>query len=227
MVHGSFVRTQKFLAELVVMNVVKEIQRINKAEIELGVSEAGSWHQEYKHSAYVYIGGLDVALNEGDVIVVFSQFGEVVDCNLIREKETGKSRGFCFLAYEDQRSTNLAVDNFNGAVFKGRTLRVDHAANYKRPRRKKSEKNEDNSEDEVDSIEEYDEKRKEIWDYEQLEEKVAPVAEAVAEAQASVEKHQYSEQKSRDRIEQVRERRAKRKREQLELAAASHKPPRF
>jgi len=42
-----------------------------------------------------------------------------------------KSRGFCFLMYENQLSTNLAVDNLNGAVVLGRTLRVDHCKNYK------------------------------------------------------------------------------------------------
>lgn len=43
-----------------------------------------------------------------------------------RDKETGKSRGFAFLMYEDQRSTILAVDNLNGAKVLDRTLRVDH-----------------------------------------------------------------------------------------------------
>jgi RNA recognition motif-containing protein len=38
-----------------------------------------------------------------------------VDLTLVRDQKTGKPRGFCFLAYEDQRSTILAVDNFNGA----------------------------------------------------------------------------------------------------------------
>ena len=38
-----------------------------------------------------------------------------MDINLVRDKTTGKSKGFAFLAYEDQRSTILAVDNFNGA----------------------------------------------------------------------------------------------------------------
>jgi len=38
-----------------------------------------------------------------------SRYGEVVDINLVRDKGTGKSKGFAFLAYEDQRSTNLAV----------------------------------------------------------------------------------------------------------------------
>ncbi len=49
----------------------------------------------------------------------------------MRDKTTGKSKGFAFLAYEDQRSTVLAVDNLNGAKLVGRTLRVDHVKDYK------------------------------------------------------------------------------------------------
>lgn len=47
-----------------------------------------------------------------------------MDVNLVRDKETGKSRGFGFLMYEDQRSTVLAVDNMNGTQIIGRTLKV-------------------------------------------------------------------------------------------------------
>lgn len=57
-----------------------------------------------------------------------------MDVNLPRDKTTGKSRGFGFLMYEDQRSTILAVDNLNGAEVLGRTLRVDHAKDYKQPK---------------------------------------------------------------------------------------------
>ena len=42
------------------------------------------------------------------------RYGEIVNINLVRDKKTGKSKGFCFLAYQDQRSTVLAVDNLNG-----------------------------------------------------------------------------------------------------------------
>jgi len=70
-------------------------------------------------------------LTEGDVVTIFSQFGEIMDINLPRDKETGKRRGFGFLMYEDQRSTVLAVDNLNGANILGRTLRVDHVRQYK------------------------------------------------------------------------------------------------
>lgn len=89
-------------------------------------STEASWHADYRDTAYIYIGGLPFELSEGDVITIFSQFGEPTYINLVRDKETGKSRGFAFLKYEDQRSTDLAVDNLGGTVVMGRTLKVDH-----------------------------------------------------------------------------------------------------
>jgi len=53
-----------------------------------------------------------------------ARYGEVMDINMPRDPETGKPKGFCFLMYEDQRSTVLAVDNMTGAQVLGRTLRV-------------------------------------------------------------------------------------------------------
>jgi RNA recognition motif-containing protein len=64
----------------------------------------------------------------------YVRYGEVVDVNLPRDKETGKTKGFGFLMYEDQRSTILAVDNLNGANVLDRTLRVDHVKKYKQAR---------------------------------------------------------------------------------------------
>ncbi|PVG00488.1 hypothetical protein CPB86DRAFT_782560 [Serendipita vermifera] len=112
------------------MNVVREINRINEKELDLAPG-SGSWHDQYKDSAYIFVGGLNFELTEGDVVTVFSQWGEIADIDMPRDKSTGKRRGFAFLMYEDQRSTVLAVDNMNGAQLLGRTLRVDHVQNYK------------------------------------------------------------------------------------------------
>lgn len=71
-------------------------------------------------------------MTEGDIITVFSQYGTIVDIKLQRDKNTGKSIGYGWLAYEDQKSTNLAVDNLSGIKLLGRTIRVDHSKNYKR-----------------------------------------------------------------------------------------------
>nr|POE88271.1 u2 snrnp component ist3 [Quercus suber] len=109
------------------MQSIRQIEKLNAAELASVVPPSASWHTDYRDSAYVYIGGLPFALSEGDVLAVFSQFGNPVHIHLVRDQETGKSRGFCFLKYEDQRSCDLAVDNLSGAVVLGRTLSVDHA----------------------------------------------------------------------------------------------------
>ncbi|KAJ3177785.1 RNA-binding motif protein, X-linked 2 [Geranomyces variabilis] len=126
------------------MNVIKEIDRLNTAELFRNVKESASWHAQYKDSAYVYVGGLPYQLTEGDLIAVFSQYGEIVDLNMVRDKQTGKSKGFAFVAYEDQQSTVLAVDNFNGTKMLGRMLRVDHVAQYR------GEKKDDNFDEEAE-----------------------------------------------------------------------------
>ncbi len=113
------------------MNSIRTIQELNKRELENNVPPSASWHTDYRDTAYIYIGGLPLDLSEGDVVTIFSQYGEPTYVNLVRDKETGKSRGFAFLKYEDQRSCDLAVDNMGGATIMGRVLKVDHTR-YKR-----------------------------------------------------------------------------------------------
>ncbi|KAI1077554.1 hypothetical protein F5B20DRAFT_268423 [Whalleya microplaca] len=109
------------------MNQIRAIQALNKREIENGVPPEASWHTDYRDTAFVNFGGLPYSLSEGDIITIFSQYGEPVFLKLARDKETGRSKGFGWLKYEDQRSTDLAVDNLGGAEIGGRLVRVDHA----------------------------------------------------------------------------------------------------
>lgn len=117
------------------MHNVNASKKLGELELEQGYEGNRSWHHQFKDSAYVYVGGLHLGLTEGDVVIMFSQFGEIVDVNLVRDKSTGKSKGFAFVCFEDQRSTVLAVDNMNGFQLLGRTLRVDHVEKYKAPKR--------------------------------------------------------------------------------------------
>mmetsp|Transcript_33495 Transcript_33495/g.104008 ORF Transcript_33495/g.104008 Transcript_33495/m.104008 type:complete len:288 (+) Transcript_33495:82-945(+) len=113
---------------------INATKKLGDVEIREGLDGNRSWHHQFRHSAYVYVGGLNPGLTEGDVVIVFSQFGEIVDVNLVRDKSTGKSKGFAFICYDDQRSTILAVDNMNGYSLLNRTLRVDHVDKYKAPK---------------------------------------------------------------------------------------------
>ncbi|XP_041356552.1 RNA-binding motif protein, X-linked 2-like [Gigantopelta aegis] len=113
---------------------VKNIQKLNETELKLGTVGKKSWHDQYKDSAWIFIGGLPYDLTEGDILAVFSQYGEIVNINLIRDKQSGKSKGYGFLCFEDQRSTVLSVDNLNSIKILGRTIRVDHVEAYKKPK---------------------------------------------------------------------------------------------
>jgi len=114
---------------------IKNLNKLNENEIKQGhVGTKTSWHNQYRDSAWVFVGGLPFELTEGDIICIFEQYGAVVNINLIRDKKTGKSKGFGFICYENQLSTDLAVDNFNGTQILGRTIKVDHAGNYKPPK---------------------------------------------------------------------------------------------
>lgn len=110
------------------MNQIRTIQRINDTELSSGILSPNlSWHNEYKDRAYIFIGGLNVELTEADVLTIFSQYGVPVDVFLVRDRETGDSKGFGYLKYEDQRSAVLAIDNLNGSKIAGRIIKVDHA----------------------------------------------------------------------------------------------------
>lgn len=121
------------------MQSIKNVQRLNERELLSAVPSSASWHVDYRDTAYIYIGGLAHELSEGDVITIFSQYGDPVWIKLARDKDTGKSRGFAWLKYEDQRSCDLAVDNLSGASVMGKLLAVDHA---RYQRRKDEDENE-------------------------------------------------------------------------------------
>jgi RNA-binding motif protein, X-linked 2 len=58
------------------MNVIREIEKLNEKELQRGTMR-GSWHEEYKDSAWVFVGGLPFELTEGDVLCFMSQWGDV------------------------------------------------------------------------------------------------------------------------------------------------------
>ncbi|CAB9526798.1 U2 snRNP component IST3 [Seminavis robusta] len=118
------------------MNQIREVERINQEELARGISgTSASWHAKYARSAWVFVGNLAYELTEGDVLAVMSEYGEIDDFHLVRDEDTGKSKGFCFCKYCDARSCVLAVDNLCGfQMNQGRSLRVDHVESYRLPK---------------------------------------------------------------------------------------------
>jgi RNA-binding motif X-linked protein 2 len=55
------------------MQQIQKIQKLNQLELDQGLTDTASWHDQFRNSAYIYVGGLDLNLTEGDIITIFSQ----------------------------------------------------------------------------------------------------------------------------------------------------------
>ena len=78
-----------------------------------------------------FIEKISKELNEGDIIVVFSQYGEVIDIEMPWNEDGNEHFGYCLLTYKDPRSCVLAIDNFNGIELNGNILLINHSKKLK------------------------------------------------------------------------------------------------
>jgi len=75
----------------------------------------------------LYVGNLSFNTMDGDLKTLFQQAGNVVSCDIILDKFTGKSRGFGFVEMSSQDEANKAIADFNGKELDGRALTVNEA----------------------------------------------------------------------------------------------------
>ena len=75
----------------------------------------------------LFVGNLSFNTTEGQILDLFKQAGNVVSCELIMDKFTGKSRGFAFVQMGTQEEANKAITDFNGKEIDGRALTVNEA----------------------------------------------------------------------------------------------------
>ncbi|CAE6472420.1 unnamed protein product [Rhizoctonia solani] len=75
----------------------------------------------------VYVGNLSWSTTDESLRNAFSQHGNVIDSIVMKDRETGRSRGFGFVTFSSNDEANAAVNELNGAELDGRQLRVNLA----------------------------------------------------------------------------------------------------
>ena len=75
----------------------------------------------------IFVGNLPFRAEQEDVAELFSPFGEVTNCFLPLERDTGRKRGFAFVELADEDSESRAIDALQGAELMGRPLRINKA----------------------------------------------------------------------------------------------------
>ena len=75
----------------------------------------------------IFVGNLPFRAEREDVLQLFAPFGEVLNCSLPLERDTGRKRGFAFIEMADEAIESTAIDGLQGTELMGRPLRINKA----------------------------------------------------------------------------------------------------
>ncbi|MCC7018348.1 MAG: RNA-binding protein [Ardenticatenales bacterium] len=78
-------------------------------------------------SKKLFVGGLPWSVTSEELQDLFAPHGEVLDAVVIKDRETGRSRGFGFVEFEDDAAAEAAVNALNNSSLGGRTITVNEA----------------------------------------------------------------------------------------------------
>jgi RNA recognition motif-containing protein len=75
----------------------------------------------------LYVGNLSYTTTEDDLRTLFSQAGTVASVFLVKDRDSGRSKGFAFVEMSNQTEAEQAIRMFNGKPFGDRDLKIDKA----------------------------------------------------------------------------------------------------
>ena len=75
----------------------------------------------------LFVGGLAWGTTDDGLRQAFDRFGEVAEAKVIMDRETGRSRGFGFVSFNNDDHGSSAMSEMDGAQLDGRTIKVNEA----------------------------------------------------------------------------------------------------
>ena len=75
----------------------------------------------------IFVGNLPFRAEREDILELFTPFGEVMNCSLPLERDTGRKRGFAFVEMADESIESTAIEGLQGTELMGRPLRINKA----------------------------------------------------------------------------------------------------
>jgi cold-inducible RNA-binding protein len=75
----------------------------------------------------LFVGGLSWGTTDKELMDAFASYGNVTEAKVIKERDSGRSRGFGFVTFEDEEEAKAAAEAMNDTELDGRNIRVDFA----------------------------------------------------------------------------------------------------
>jgi RNA recognition motif-containing protein len=75
----------------------------------------------------LYVGGLAYSVTDQELEQLFSEQGKVISAVVIKDRDSGQSKGFGFVEMEDVKEAQNAIKTLNGKELSGRSIMVNQA----------------------------------------------------------------------------------------------------
>ncbi len=75
----------------------------------------------------IYVGNLSYQVREEEINTMFASYGQVDLVKLVKDRETGNSKGFAFVEMSNAEEANAAIEGLNGKEISGRKVVVSEA----------------------------------------------------------------------------------------------------
>lgn len=75
----------------------------------------------------IYVGNLSYKVSDQELMEVFEEFGNVTSAKVIKDRESGRSKGFGFVEMINDDEAQAAINELDGAEINGRTVKVNKA----------------------------------------------------------------------------------------------------
>lgn len=92
--------------------------KVNKASQDKKIQEVG---------ANIFVGNLDKEVDEKMIYETFSTFGSILSTRIARNPETGDSKGYGFINYDNFDSSDNAIQSMNNQYFYNKVIHVSYA----------------------------------------------------------------------------------------------------
>ena len=83
-------------------------------------------------SSKLFVGGLSWNTTDDGLRTAFESFGAISDAKVITDRDSGRSRGFGFITFDNAEDAETAIEKMNGTELDGRSLNVNIAQDKRR-----------------------------------------------------------------------------------------------
>lgn len=117
----------EFKTEVDADYAIKILHLIKLYNRPIKITKSSNQRKVHDIGANIFIGNLDIDVDEKRLYDAFSTFGPIINAKIMRDPVTSVSRGYGFVSYDNFESSDKAIEKMNNQFFSNKIISVDYA----------------------------------------------------------------------------------------------------